>query len=114
MLGGSLTKSSDADKAFAGFRALHENVQLSGQLFALDASLLRFTSDAGNEVGRHRSDRDRGKDIVKWGDELGFDDFDSDIVDKTLQGDLFKPATKLVRGSIGGRRGCEEGEQATL
>jgi hypothetical protein len=58
MLGGSLTKSSDADEAFAGFRALHENVQLSGQLFALDASLLRFTSDAGNEVGGHRSDRD--------------------------------------------------------
>jgi hypothetical protein len=51
---------------------------------------------------------------VKWGDELGFDDFDSDIVDKTLQGDLFKRATKLTRGSIGGRRGCEEGEQATL
>ena len=83
-LGEFLTKDSDADEPFAGFGAFHENIQLSGQLFALGANLLRFTSDASHEVGGHRSDSYRRKDIVKWGNELGLDDFDCDIVDETF------------------------------
>jgi len=82
-LGGFLTKSTDADEAFASFRAFHENIQLFGQLLALGAILLRFTSDASNKVGRR-------KDIAKWRDELGFDNFDSDIVDETFQSNLVK------------------------
>ena len=99
-LGEFRTKDSDTDKAFAGFRVFHENVQLSGQLFVLGAILLRFTSDASHEVGGHRSDSYRRKYIVKWGNELGLDDFDSDIVDETFQGNLFKHKTELARGAI--------------
>ncbi len=94
-----LTKTSDADESFAGFRTFHENIQLSGQLFALGTILLGFTSDAGHEVGWHGRDRNRGKDIVEWGDELGFDDFDSDIVHETFQGNLIKRATQLTMRS---------------
>jgi hypothetical protein len=94
MLGGFLTKSSDADESFAGFRAFCENIQLSGQLLALGTVFLRFTSDAGNETGWHGSDRYWGKYIVEWGDELGFDDFDSDIVDESFQCDLIMGATQ--------------------
>ena len=89
-MGGFLTKSTDADEAFASFRAFHENIQLFGQLLALGAILLRFTSDASNKVGRHRGDRYRRKDIAKWRDELGFDNLDSDIVDETFQSNLVK------------------------
>lgn len=88
-LGEFLTKNSDADEAFAGFGAFYENIQLFGQLFALGAIFLRFASDAIHKVGGHRSDSDRRKDIVKWRDELRFDDFDSDVVDETFQSNLF-------------------------
>ncbi len=88
-LGEFLTKNSDADEAFAGLGAFRENIQLSGQLFALGAIFLGFASDASHEVGGHRSDSDGRKDIVKWRDELRFDDFDSDIVDETFQSNLF-------------------------
>ena len=81
-LGGFLTKNSNADKAFAGFGAFYENIQLFGQLFALGAIFLRFASDASHKVGGHRSDSDRRKDIVKWRDKLRFNDFDSNVVDE--------------------------------
>jgi hypothetical protein len=63
-LGEFLTKDSDADEAFASFRAFHKNVQLSGQLFALGVILFRFASDASHEVRGHGSGSYRGKDIV--------------------------------------------------
>jgi hypothetical protein len=63
-LGGFLTKSSNANEPFAGFRAFCENIQLSGQLLALGAGFLRFTSDASNETGWHGTDRYGGKYIV--------------------------------------------------
>ncbi len=44
---------------------------MSGQLFALGAILLRFTSDTSHEVGGHRSDSYRRIYLVKWGNELG-------------------------------------------
>jgi hypothetical protein len=53
-------------------------------IHSTNAILFRFTSDASDEVGGYGSDSYRRKDIVKWGDELGFDDFDSDIVYKTF------------------------------
>lgn len=108
-----LTKSSNADEAFAGFGAFCENVQLPGQLFALGTILVGFTGDAGNEAGWHRSDRYRGKYIVKWGDEFSFNDLDSDIVDKTLQCDLFTNVAKLTSGSIEVGED-KEGKPATL
>jgi hypothetical protein len=57
---------------------------LFGQLFALGAIFLRFASDAIYKVGGYRSDSDRRKDIVKWRDKLRFDDFNSDVVNKTF------------------------------
>ena len=65
--GDFLTKDSNANEALAGFKAFHENGQLSGQLFALGTVLLRFTSDAGHEGSRHKSDSNRRKDIMKRG-----------------------------------------------
>jgi hypothetical protein len=47
-LGEYLTKDSGADEACTGFGACHKNVQLSSQLFALGAILLRFASDASH------------------------------------------------------------------
>ena len=94
---GFLTKGPDADEALARFRAFHENVQLLGQLFALCAILLRLTGDTVHKVGGHRSNGDRRKDIIKLGDELGFDNFDSDVVDKTFQSNLFGDTKRLVR-----------------
>jgi hypothetical protein len=97
--GAFLTKYSHADEALAGFRAFHENVQLFGQLVALGVVLLRFTSDAGHEVGGYGSDSNRRKDIMELGDELGFDDFDSDIIDETFQSNLSTYTTRSARGS---------------
>jgi hypothetical protein len=79
-----LTKDSDADEAFASFGAFRKNIQLFVQFFAQGAILLRFTSDASHEGGRHRSDSYGRKYFVKWGNELGLDDFDGDIVDETF------------------------------
>lgn len=64
MLGEFLTKYSDADEAFAGFRAFHKNVQLFGQLFALGAILFRFASDASHKVRGYGSCSYGGKNIV--------------------------------------------------
>jgi hypothetical protein len=87
-IGVCLTK--DSDEALASFRSFRENVQLLGQLFTLSTILLRFTSDLGHEVGGHRTDRHRRKDIVKGGYQLDLDYFDCDVVNETFQSNLFK------------------------
>ena len=59
-----------------------------GQLFALGAVLLRLTSDAGHEVRGHGSDSDGREDIMERGYELGFDNFNSNVIDETFQSNL--------------------------
>ena len=105
-----LTKCCDIDELLAGLKAFHENVQLFGQLLPLDAVLFRFTSDAGHDLGGHRSDGNRRKNVVERGNELGFNDFDSDVVDETSQSNLFNYMSRSVRGSVEVKEGGNGGQ----
>ena len=49
-----------------------------------------FASDTCDEVNRHGGDSQGGEDIAERGDEFGFDDFNSDVIHKTFQGNLDK------------------------
>lgn len=46
---------------------------------------------------------------MEWGDELGFDEFDCNIVDETLQGNLSKYTTGLARVFEEVEAGCNGG-----
>ena len=79
-----LTKESNADEVLTGIRAFCEDVKLLGQLFTLSTVLLRFFSHACYEVSRHSRDSYRFKDIAQQGDELHFNYFAGDVIDKVF------------------------------
>jgi hypothetical protein len=83
-----LTKESNANKALAGLRAFCEDVKLLCQLFTLGTVLLRFTSLARHELGGHSRDSYGSEDTAERGDELRFNYFNSDVVDKAFQSNL--------------------------
>lgn len=70
-------------------------------MFALATVLLEFASDAGHKLGGHGEDSYGGENTAERGDELGFDDFNSDVVDKTFQGNLYKHTRGLAMGVMG-------------
>jgi hypothetical protein len=76
------------------------------KLFALGAVLLRLTSDASHEVRGHGSDSDGREDIMERGDELGFDNFDSNVIDETFQGNLSSTQESISQGSVEVGAGC--------
>jgi hypothetical protein len=80
----TLTKEPRADKALAGIGSSHKNVKLFAQLFAQVTVLLGFASNGSHEVSRHVRDCYWGEDGSQWRHELGFDDFDGDIVDESF------------------------------
>jgi hypothetical protein len=96
-----LTKKSNADEPFTGIRSLHKDVELLGQLFALGSVLLGFAGDARHKVVGHSSDSYGSEDIAKRGDKLGFDGFDSNVVDETFQSNLYKHIKGLAKDNKG-------------
>jgi len=59
-------------------------------LFALATVLLGFASDAGHKLIGYGGDSYGRENTAERGDELGFDDFNSDVVDETFQGNLYE------------------------
>ena len=99
----SLTKDSDADEALTGLNTLHKDFQLFLQLFTLGAVFLGLTSDASHKVRGHGNDSGGREHIMERGDELVFDNLDSNVIDETFQGNLLGTQESVSQGYAKGR-----------
>lgn len=69
-------------------------------MFALATVLLGFASDAGHKLSGYGGDSYERENTAERGDELGFDDFNSDVVDETFQGNLYEHMRGLAMGMM--------------
>ena len=75
-------------KLLTGFQPLNQHIQLVIQLPTFCTALIGLACNARHYVSGKVRDFDRGQDIAQLRDEIGFDDFDSDIVDEAFEGNL--------------------------
>jgi hypothetical protein len=67
------------------------------QLPTFSTALLRLACQARHHVRGKIRDFDRRKDVAQFGDDVGFDGFDSDVVDEALEGNLMRGEFELVQ-----------------
>jgi hypothetical protein len=75
-------------KLLAGFQALYQHIQLVRQLPTLCTALVCLACNARHYVRGEIRDFDRREDIAQFGDEIGFDGFDGNVVDEAFEGNL--------------------------
>lgn len=84
-----LTTSAQTYKALAESRPLVEDIELLLQLLALAFVVFRFARDALDLLVGHAEDVLGQQDAGESGDELRFDQLDSDVVEEALEGYLW-------------------------
>ncbi len=83
-----LHTSVESNKAFAGFQAVSENLELLVELLTLRPDFLRLPGKARHLVVGHVKNQSRGQNALQRGRQLGFNHFDGHIVDESLEGNL--------------------------